>query len=342
VLASSSNPAIAFFARRDLLGERPGPVSDVWELREPLRIIRRQTSDGSWRYPGRNASLRSPEDYDQIETFRQLAILVEQYGFTREHTAIARAAEFLLSFQTSEGDIRGIYGNQYATTYVGAITELLVKAGYADDPRIATTFSWLVGIRQSDGGWAIPMRTLGHRYPDFLDVEHHPEPLAPDRSKPFSHLVTGMVLRAFAAHPAWLGTADVRDAANLLASRLFKRDPYDDRGDPSYWERVSFPFWFTDVVSALDTLSRLGVSPRSVPIASALQRLSELQHDDGTFALKLLRAKDKDLPWWISLALYRSLQRWRLRLPEQASGGYVGSWPNASPLSTQTGRASAT
>jgi hypothetical protein len=237
------------------------------------------------------------------------------YGFTREHTATTRAAESLLSFQTREGDIRGIYGNQYATTYVGAITELLIKAGYAGDPRIATTFSWLLATRQSDGGWAIPMRTLGHRYQDFLDTERYPEPLPPDRTKPFSHLVTGMVLRAFAADPRWHDSPEVRRAADLLASRLFKRDRYPDRGDAGYWERVSFPFWFTDIVSALDTLSRLGVSPRPAPIAAALERLGQLQRDDGTFALTLLRAKDKDLPWWISLAVYRSLQPWRLRIP---------------------------
>jgi Squalene-hopene cyclase C-terminal domain len=310
---SSSNPAIALFARRDLLGEQPGPVSDLWELREPLRIVRRQTSDGSWRYLGGKPSLRSAENYDQIETFRQLAILVEQYGFTREHPTIARAADFLLSFQTREGDIRGIYGNQYATTYVGAIMELLIKAGYSDDPRLAPTFNWLLATRQSDGGWAIPMRTHGHRYRDFLDLERHPEPLAPDRSKPFSHLVTGMVLRAFAADPGWRDAAQVRRAGELLASRLFKRDPYADRGDARYWERVSFPFWFTDIVSALDTLSRLGFSPRSATIAGALERLNELQRDDGTFAVKLLRAKHKDLPWWICLAVYRSLRRWRLQ-----------------------------
>lgn len=309
-LASSSNPAIAFFARRDLLGERSVRASSLWELREPLRILRRQTVNGSWRYPDSNRSLRSPENYDQIETFRQLGILVEKYGFTREHPAIGRAAEFMLSFQTSEGDIRGIYGNQYATTYVGAVTELLIKAGYADDPRIATTLRWLLAIRQSDGGWAIPMRTLGHPYRDFLDVGRYPEPLAPDRSRPFSHLVTGMVLRAFAADSRQRQAADVRRAGELLASRLFKNDRYADRADASYWERVSFPFWFTDIVSALDTLSRLGFSPRAAPIAGALDRLSELQRDDGTFALTLLRAKDRDLPWWICLAVCRSLQRW--------------------------------
>jgi Squalene-hopene cyclase C-terminal domain len=313
-LASSRNQAIAFFARRDLLGERSGPASELWGLSEPLRIVRRQTANGAWSYPGGNRSLRSLENYDQIETFRQLGILVEKYGFTREHPAIARAAEFLLTFQTRDGDIRGIYGNQYATTYVGAITELLIKAGYANDPRIARIFSWLLAMRQSDGGWAIPMRTLGHPYRDFLDVERHPEPLAPERSRPFSHLVTGMVLRAFAADPRWHEAPDVRRAADLLASRLFKRDPYGDRGDASYWERVSFPFWFTDIVSALDTLSRLEVPPRSAPIADALERLSKLQHHDGTFALKLLRGKDKDLPWWLCLAVCRSLHRWGLRI----------------------------
>jgi hypothetical protein len=135
-------------------------VSDLWELREPLRIVRKQSSDGSWRYPGGKPSLRASENYDQIETFRQLAILIEQYGFTREHPTIARAAEFLLSFQTREGDIRGIHGNQYATTNVGAIMELLVKAGYSEDSRLTTTFNWLLATRQSDGGWAIPMRTF--------------------------------------------------------------------------------------------------------------------------------------------------------------------------------------
>ena len=57
-LASSSNPAIAFFGR-DLLGEQPGSVSDLWELREPVRIVRRQASDGSRSCPGKS-SLRSP------------------------------------------------------------------------------------------------------------------------------------------------------------------------------------------------------------------------------------------------------------------------------------------
>ena len=310
LLVSSGNAAIAYFARRDLLGGSDDPISVLWDLPEARRVLGRQTPNGSWRYPAGTRAIRSQENYNQLETFRQLGILVEKFGLTRQHSSVERAATYLLSFQTDEGDLRGIYGNQYATTYVGAILEVLIKAGYNDDPRIAKALDWLLAMRQDDGGWAIPVRTVGVPFPEFIDVERHPQPLAPDRSKPSSHLVTGMVLRAFAAHPGWREAAEVRQAGALLANRLYTRDAYTDRADVSYWERVSFPFWFTDIVSSLDTLSRLGCDPNTPTISAALARLRQLQRADGTFAFKLLRAKDKDLPLWICLAVCRSLKRW--------------------------------
>jgi len=60
--------------------------------------------------------VRSQENYDQLETFRQLGTLVDKFGYTRDHQAVERAAGFLFSFQTEQGDFQGIYGNQYATT----------------------------------------------------------------------------------------------------------------------------------------------------------------------------------------------------------------------------------
>jgi Squalene-hopene cyclase C-terminal domain len=312
-LMASANPAIAFFARRDLGGRADDATSALWDLPGARRIVRRQQEDGSWRYPGGKPSVRNRRGYDQIEAFRQLSILVEMFGFTREHDATARAAEFLFSCQADDGDFRGVYGNQYATTYVGAITEVLIKAGYVTDTRVSRALDWLLAMRQQDGGWAVPVRTVGIPWPEMIDVDRHPQPLAPDRTAPFSHLVTGMALRAFAAHPAWVSRIEILDAGALLASRLHKRDCYGDRGAAAYWERVSFPFWFTDLVSALDTLSRLGLSPQDPPIARALIRLRDRQHADGTFTFKLLRARDPDLPWWICLAVCRSVSRWRHR-----------------------------
>ena len=149
------------FVKRDSHVSATDRVDVLWELPEARRVVGRQSQNGSWRYAGGKHSIRSQENYDQLETFRQLGILVEKFGFTRQHPSIERAATYLLSFQTDEGDLRGIYGNQYATTYVGAILELLIKAGYADDPRIANALSWLLAMRQNDGGWAIPVRTVG-------------------------------------------------------------------------------------------------------------------------------------------------------------------------------------
>jgi len=311
ILAASHNPAIAFFARRDLLEVDAGAVSMLWDLPAARRIVARQNADGSWRYPGGKTHVRSRENYDQLETFRQAGVLVEQLGFTREHPAMRRAAESLFSFQTEEGDFRGIYGNQYATTYVGAIMEVLIKAGYAADARIAKGFRWLLATRQNDGGWAIPMRTLGIPFSEFVNARRHPRALGPDRSKPSSHLVTGMVLRAFAAHATRRTSAEALRAADFLASRLYQKDGYGDRGDVGYWERVSFPFWFTDVVSALDTLSLMQLPSEAPPIRAALERLRMIQRADGTFGLRIMKNKHEDLPWWICLAVCRILARWR-------------------------------
>ena len=135
-MRSSGNVALVYFVNRDLLYEDPCPVERLWELPAVARILRTQRADGSWVYPGGKPDVQSQQNYDQLETYRRVGILVEKYGLTLRHPALARAAEFLFSFQTSEGDFRGIYGTQYTPNYTGGIMELLIKAGYADDPRI--------------------------------------------------------------------------------------------------------------------------------------------------------------------------------------------------------------
>ena len=193
----------------------------------------------------------------------------------------------------------------------GVKGRILGKAGYAADARIAKGFRWLLATRQNDGGWAIPMRTLGIPFSEFVNARRHPRALGPDRSKPSSHLVTGMVLRAFAAHATRRTSAEALRAADFLASRLYQKDGYGDRGDVGYWERVSFPFWFTDVVSALDTLSLMQLPSEAPPIRAALERLRTIQRADGTFGLRIMKNKHEDLPWWICLAVCRILARWR-------------------------------
>jgi hypothetical protein len=87
-------------------------------------------------------------------------------------------------------------------------------------------------MRQDDGGWAIPTRTLGMSLNVMLTAC---ETFEPDRSRPSSHLVTGIVVRAVAAHPRHRHSAATRRAAELLKSRFFRRDVYPDRAAPSNW-----------------------------------------------------------------------------------------------------------
>ncbi len=310
LLGSGSEP-IVFFARRDLLEVRTGPVRSLWATSEAKRVLARQRSDGRWEYPGGDARIRSREDYDQLETYRQLGIAVEEFGFDRTHPGIRRAARFMFLHQTEEGDFRGIYGRQYTPNYTAGIMELLIKAGYGDDSRIERGFRWLLSFRQADGGWAIPSRTAAaaatfrKRWTDVL----RSAPIPPDPLRPSSHLVTGVVLRAFAAHDHYRTSPEARAAGELISRRFFKADYYPDRKAPEFWERVSFPFWFTDVVSVLDSLSRLGFRAGDPGIKDALGWLAERQAKDGSFKLKLLRTRDKNLNRWVSLAICRVFKR---------------------------------
>jgi hypothetical protein len=216
------------------------------------------------------------------------------------------AVDYLFSLQTDEGDFRGIYGKQYSPNYSAGIMELLIKAGYADHPGIQKGFEWLLSMMQDDGGWAIPLRTRGAK----LDRKiFESPPLLPDRSKPFSHLVTGVVLRTFAAHPKCKRSEEALRAGDLLKSRFFLPDKYSDRRDPSFWSSVSFPFWFTDIVSSLDSLSLMGYTADDSDIKGALEWLTKRQAPDGSWDLKLLKDKLLDQKCWVSLAICRLFKR---------------------------------
>jgi Squalene-hopene cyclase C-terminal domain len=305
-LLQSDYGPIILSVERDLLDKNVA-VEDLWLLPEPQRILRKQKPNGAWAYPGGKKEIRSQENYDQIETYRNLGVLVEEFGFDKKHEAIRKAAQFLLSFQTKEGDLRGIYGDQYSPNYTAGITELLVKAGYIGDARIERVFEWLLSIRQNDGGWAIPLRTRNCKL-DVITAGF--ETVEPDRSKPFSHVVSGVVLRAFAAHPAHRRLNEARQAGQLLLANLFEKDNYPDRAAPSFWLGFSFPFWFTDLISALDSLSLLGFSKIEPRMDRAGRWFVESQRKNGLWDLKILKGKNKDvLRLWLALAICRIFKR---------------------------------
>ncbi len=297
-LRSSGNPALLFLTERDLLDKQPGNASGLWDLPEPARLVKQQQANGAWHYRGKTSDVEFGSNHDLLETFRSLRLLVDMYTFDRRHPAIARAAEYVFSCQTSEGDIRGILANQYMPYYMGAILALLIRAGYADDPRTLKGLAWLLGMRQDDGAWMIPLQKYGTAgYYQFARTA----PIPPERSLPSSHLATGMVLRAFATHPAFRRSSEIQTAAEWLKGRLFTKDSYHDHQAVIYWTRFQYPFWWTDLLSTLTILQQLGFSAADADVQRGLQWFVDNQNGAGTWRSTYEKKPDADL--WITLAV---------------------------------------
>jgi hypothetical protein len=298
--------AIALSAKRDLLNEGK-TLTILSKDPEAQKILTRQNNNGSWDYPAAKEQIRTKENYNQIETYRNLGYLIEQFGFTIKHSSIQNAAEYLFKFQSKEGDFRGIYGNQYSPNYTAGISELLIKAGYEKDDRIKRVFDWLISIRQIDGGWAIPFRTRNF---SLNVISDRAQTIKPDYSKPFSHMVTGVVLRAFAVHSSLKKSKEVERASKLLTDSLFKKDNYPDRRGAAYWLQFTFPFWYTDLISAMDTISLLNLPKHEPTIDKAIVWFIKQQKPNGMWELKVTKGRNKNITnGWLSLAICRITKR---------------------------------
>jgi hypothetical protein len=312
VLLSSQNKAIVYFVQRDLLDEQVEPISFVWGLPEPQKILRRQRADGSWDKAGKKTIVYPPNHHNLVETFKRFRILIEKYEFIRENPAIQKAAEFLFSFQTKEGDIRGFIGNQYATYYTGYVLSLLIKAGYEDNPRIEKGMRWLLSMRQNDGGWTIPMLT--HKFDrdtGYKLTSQYMEPIEPDGAGPFSHNWTDMVLRAFTAHSKYRKSGEAIAAGALLKSSFFQPDAYTSYRSLRYWTR--FAFWWPNLLTALDSLSLLGFTKDDPDISMGLDWFIDHQEPDGLWRLesnKAIKPQDAEDRLWLGLNVCKLFKRY--------------------------------
>jgi len=303
-LLSVNDPGLHFLIARDLLHQKGQQVSEVWSSRPVKRILQRQLPDGSWRYRGNRPGQEFGENYELIETWKMLRLLVGKYSFHRDHPATRQAAEYVFSCQSEEGDIRGILGNQYAPYYTGALLEVLIKAGYADDQRVLRALDWLLTMQQKDGGWIIPLNMYKQSYYYEIALK---APIPPDKELPSSHMTTGMVLRGLCAHPDYRNKQAVQRAGELLAERLFKEDAFTFRQAASYWFKLQYPYWWTNLLSALESLAALYFKSYDPRIRKGLEWFRENQNPGGTWTSSY-EAKDPDADGWITYAVCRMVK----------------------------------
>jgi hypothetical protein len=276
-LRAADEAALAWHLQAEVLGEEAPPKESLWRLPEVAQVLKGQQPSGHWRYPKQPPPPTG--NYDLLETFRQLRFLVALYGLDQHHPALRSAAEWVFGFQTPEGDLRGILGNQYMPYYHGMILALIIEAGYARDARVSSGLDWLISMRQQDGGWIVPAQAIPPSR-KTLAFWHQP-PIPPDRARPSSHLATGMALRPLALHPEFRGRSEVLGAAEWLKRRFFQSEAYNDRRAPGYWTKLGYPYWWTDLLMALDSISLIGLGVEDPEVASGIQWFLDHQDGDG-------------------------------------------------------------
>ena len=318
-LLESDNNALTYFTNRDLLDKQVQPISYIWDLPEVNKIIKKQVEGGYW--ASKKNTENTIQNYSLIETWKQFRFLVEKYEMNKSHQCIERAAEFLFSCQKEEGDIRGFLGNQYTTYYTGAILYLLIKAGYENDPRVEKGIKWLLSMRQDDGGWVgSPVWTL-----DNVSWTERIELITKDiktlkewdRTRPLCLNSTGMVIRAFAVHPKYKKSEEARKAARLLKQHFFMENYYTSYKHKDHWLCFQYPFWWNNLVSALDSIIKIYPEKDDKDIENAVNWLIDHQENTGLWKISYSKIhkntvtqKTKEAELWITLVICRILKKY--------------------------------
>lgn len=320
-LLESNDAAISYFVKRDLLSENVPPIGYLWELEQPKKILRKQKTLGYWKSKSQNREKAPAVNYDLFETFKQFSKLIDMFEFNKKHESAHKAAEYIFSCQTEEGDIRGIIGNQYAPYYTGLIMSLLIKAGYENDPRIAKGFEWLLSMRQNDGGWVIgsPGGFGQYTEEEYKNLTTHDVETKRDfdKTKPFTHSGTGMVIRAFAVHSNYRRSKEAKTAAMLLKSQFFKKDNSPSYRAVDHWVNFKYPFFWTDLISALDSISLIGIPKEDSDVQTALTWFINNQQESGLWKRTYSKIHKNiesratyEAQLWVSLAICRILKRY--------------------------------
>ena len=106
-------------------------------------------------------------------------------------------------------------------------------------------------------------------------------------------------------------------AAHLLKSRFFHPDVYTSYQSAGYWISFGFPFWWNNLVTALDSLSLIGLPSSDQHITQGLNWLVDHQEADGLWRVSYAKpiereketAKAHETKLWVSLAICRVLKR---------------------------------
>jgi Squalene-hopene cyclase C-terminal domain len=311
ILLREGSPALSARVRRDLIDDDEAPAADeIATYPEVKAFLRKQEANGSFPAKPPEKTLGSQKFARAVATIRALERLAD-FGFSKAHPAIAKAASALLASQSSDGGLADLAlgdtpesrTKSVALHFHGWALAALCRTGYDEDDRVTKGFRFLQASRQADGGWA------------WRGVR------TDSAARPSSHLVTGMALRAFAASPSRRTSREARRAAELLATRFLQPDRYPDRRASVYWEQLGEPRFYTDVLDALDGVTAVGLGKENSGVRTAEAYLRGRQNPDGLWypgappkatpgvRAEAPAAKDREAARWLTVRVLVVLRR---------------------------------
>jgi hypothetical protein len=267
-LLEPDNPPVRYGALTDIL-DRPASDPGVQTARAAIptyppvaELLAAQERDGYW----------VKRDYYLPRgrgTFWTLSLLAE-LGLTNENEHVRRGCAYMFTFQREHGAFcrrrrisgRGlVWGDSPEFCTHARIVRFLLQFGYGGDTRTQAGLDWLLANPREDGMWFC--RPAG-RYGCLratLDV-----------------LRVAVLSQETARHPAIARAAAV--VCDLLMaprmSRYHVKHP---------WTTLEYPHFDYSLISALDTLARLGYTTGQPQVAAALEYLLSRQLPDGAWPL---------------------------------------------------------
>jgi hypothetical protein len=267
-LLEPENPSVRYWTLLDILDHSDNDP-EVRAARAAIpafspvaKLLEAQKPDGYW--VKRDYYL--PKNYG---TFWVLSVLAD-LGLTAENEHVQRGCDFLFAHQRGHGGfcrrrrVRGrglVWEAQPDPCTHARIVRFLIQFGYADDPRTRAAVDWLLATQRDDamrlcnqtGRHGCLRATLDYLRAAALDPET-------------------------ATHPATARAAAV--VCDLLMEPRMGRYHVGD-----LWTILEYPYFGYGVISALDTLARLGYTLEQPKVAMAMEYLLSRQLPNGTWPL---------------------------------------------------------
>lgn len=278
-LLREGSPSVLARVRRDLIDDSEAPNAlEIAAYPEVKALLKKMQRNGTYEARAPEKALGSAKFATCLATVRALDRLADlglrvdgTDGKDASPAQIHKIADQILASQEADGGIADLSLGEspkakpksVALHFHGWAVSALSRVGLESDKRVEKGYQYLLERRQDDGGWA------------WRGVR------TDSAARPSSHLVTGMVLRAFASSSQRRTSREARRAAELLATRFLQPDRYEDRKAPSFWEVLTEPRFYTDVLDALDMITAVGLGKENSGVRTAEAYLRSRQATDG-------------------------------------------------------------